>query len=135
MFQLRNLIGRINVTNPKARFDEYVVLVVLASVMTNLKMTSLCDSPTSVPCDVWLKTKEERKYISLAVVKEFVDFKFFAAKSKDLVKSHSIELLSLGLFYLNFRRPKSVYKLEVHVAYLYRYKKEELCQGSTSYDF
>ena len=87
MFQLRNLIGRINVTNPKARFDkceDFFVLVVesyvLASVMRNLKMTSLCDSPTSVPCDVWLKTKEERKSIIMDILsRNLLTSKFFAA--------------------------------------------------------
>ncbi len=108
MFQLRNLIGRMNVSKPKARFDDcedFFILVVesyvLACVMHKFEI--------GLTENVWLKNAAERKHIITnmcdTIVKEFVDFNFHLIKNhpKDMVKSHSTHLMSQGLFYLNFR--------------------------------
>lgn len=119
LYQLRNLIGRFNVTNPKSRFDEcedFLILVVeayiLACALELFQMDSVDDKPTfvGVEDDVWLKSAKVRRTIlmemSRAVVDKFVQFRFHDLPtnvSDDNVKSHSILLVSMGLFYLNFR--------------------------------
>ena len=112
-----NVIGRTNVTNPKSRFDaceDFFVLVtesyILVSAMTKFQMKSLEESPNIdiVPENVWLCSKEERKQmindLSEELVDSYVDFSFCNPNkaSNDQVKQHTIQLLSLGLFYLNF---------------------------------
>lgn len=109
LYQLRNMIGRINVTTPKSRFDEcedFFILVVeaytLVCGMELFQMTSLQDNATfpGVNDEVWLKSDDERRTMLLgmssAIVKEFVEFRFHdipaSLSGDDDVKSHSIQV-------------------------------------------
>jgi len=105
------MIRRTNVFLPKARFDEsedFFVLViecyVLVAVMRKLGMKCLQDAPSErvFPADIRKYDKVERRRLYL-----IYDFTFHGITRKtndrDLVQDHSVQLLNLGMFYLNCR--------------------------------
>lgn len=105
MYQLRNLIGRSNVTaDPVHRFNEcddffklIVTCHVLAAAMKELGMTSLDDVPTISSFEeshnLWMETSEQRKAVLQSIcegiVDNFVQFKFNNSRksSNDMVSS------------------------------------------------
>ena len=81
--------------------------------MTKLGMTSLQDTPSEdiVAAHVWTLDKEERKKIILGIsegiITSFTDLSYNGPRrvstAKDVVHEHSVQLLSMGMFYLYFR--------------------------------
>ena len=92
MYQLRNLVGRSNVsTNPVKNYnscDDFFKLIVtcyvLAAALKQLNMQSLSDIPTingvNEPQNLWMHSIEERKgvlqEICEGIVDEFASFQF-----------------------------------------------------------
>ena len=92
MYQLRNLVHRINVVKkPEKNFDacdDFFKLVTTCYILTAslqvLGMKSLTDTPSHEamphPLDVWMKTREDRKKVLTTVcesiVDQFICFKF-----------------------------------------------------------
>ena len=85
MYQLRNLIGRSNVSpKPVKAFNQcsdffklVVVCHVLAAALKHLNMVSLTDTPNLKGVqdihDLWLETAEKRKEVLRSVCGEIVD--------------------------------------------------------------
>ncbi len=92
MYQLRNLIGRSNVSaDPVHKFNEcddffhlLVTCHILAAAMKFLQMTNLdgtpCLSSVTKPEDLWMEGAGRRKAVLQSIcddiVDKFVDFKF-----------------------------------------------------------
>lgn len=100
MHQLRNLIGRTNVSkDPIHRFNEsddffklIITCYVLVAAMKHLKMEALDDIPNIAdPQSLWMRTDEERKstlnVICTDIVDQFISFEFhkFPVESDDKV--------------------------------------------------
>ena len=91
-------------------FIEVVETHILAAAMKVLGMESLNDAPSPdvVSPNVWMQPDDERekKLLEIAklIVSKYVDFTTFEEKSarKDKVLSYACDVLSLGLFYLEF---------------------------------
>lgn len=84
---------------------------ILGAAMEILGMENLEDDPSQqiLPPDVWLHDKCERRDILLSVagvvVNEYVDLSMFDYEEKlpsDRVHAYAKELLTLGLFYLEY---------------------------------
>lgn len=126
LYHLRNLINRRNVTkkcknnmNACEDFFETVVKAhVLACALNLLGMSDVGDVPTQFITseDVWMLDNMERRQIladtAMQIVEDNVDLSihFFSdgisgntAPPADSVYSYACEVLSLGLFYFEFR--------------------------------
>ena len=116
IYQLKNLLNRTNVTTvPKHNFntcDDFIKLIItcfiLAAAMKTLGMKELNDKPSSSLILERLKSADDRKVamdeICDKVVANFIctDFNKAPQTSKDQVKQYSLNLLSIGSFYLEF---------------------------------
>ncbi len=104
MYQLRNTIGRSNVsTDPIHHFNEcddfftmVVTCYVLVATMKSLNMQTLDDNPTlsdiDIPAaDLWMESAERRKEVLLSicldVVDQFASFKFNESPSSSSDKA------------------------------------------------
>ena len=114
LYQLRNRLGRTNVVRyPDKNFnacDDFFSSVITGHVLTALKQLTLEEFDTE---EMWLKTKEERKEMLLSiasqVVDKYVDFSYHgphteepSQPSSDKVNKYATQLLSLGLFYMEY---------------------------------
>ena len=109
MYQLRNLIGRSNVSpKPVKAFNQcsdffklVVVCHVLASALKHLSMASLADTPNirgvQEVRDLWLETAEKRKYYNLYVGKLWTAM--FAFSSKKCPPRPTIRSVLCNLWY------------------------------------
>lgn len=124
LYQLRNLVNRRNVVrDPKKNFNacnDFFCLVVtchvIAAGMKVLGMEMLDSSPTEeiLPHDTWMLTENQRKPVLKSichrVVKEFTNFHIplptesstTSVKYTDQLFGYAKELLSLGLFYMEY---------------------------------
>ena len=120
MYQLRNLLHRTNVVSKPAKdfnaCDDFFNLIVTSHILTAslevFHMNSLHDTPSldAVPAlqDALSQTKDCRKKILIsvckAVIDKFVSFQFHCQRSPtgDQVHAYSMQLLSVGCFYLEF---------------------------------
>jgi L1 cell adhesion molecule like protein len=123
LMQLQLLINRKNVKNePKQDFsacEDFFMLVVtshiLCAAMEHLQMNTLDDEPVcnELPEDFWLYLDHERSAIvdaiAESIITKFVDISmsFDGGKSKsvsgDHVFEYACEVVSLGLFYMNYK--------------------------------
>ena len=108
-------------------------------------MNSLQDTPSQkvVPGDIWTYGKEERRKlileISESIISSFTDFTFRGmtrtSNDHDLFQEPSIQLLSLGMFYLHYQDAIKegdvervlTYIMEEYATYLYSYREKKLC--------
>ena len=118
---MKNLLDRRNVRNdPKKDFnacEDFLITVikglVISAAMDVTSINSLDDSPPNsrVPEDAWLLPNPEREQLLSLVIDQimskFVDFSYNShdttVRNKDLVTEYAKQLLSLGLFYLEYR--------------------------------
>ena len=120
IYQLRNLVGRSNVKrDPKKDFnsceDFFFLLVkglIPSAAMEILDMTSFDDSPDEhiVPVNIWLSSKTHREHevfsVCNQIVQESVNLSFTSdtgLSKEDGVREYAVQLLSIGLFYLEYR--------------------------------
>ena len=119
LYQLRNVINRRNVTaKPKKDFnahDDFFTLIVtgyvLGAAMEILGMENLEDDPCGpiLPPEVWMHDKRDRadilKSVAGVMVNKYIDLSMFQEEEKqpiDRVQGYAKELLTLGLFYLEY---------------------------------
>jgi L1 cell adhesion molecule like protein len=120
LVQLRNSIDRRNVSasmeNDFNSCDDFFNLVVrchiIASTMEYLNMKSISDTPShpKLKEDLWVESKDTRKDILQSIVNEIVrkyvdmepSFDKHSNNEHDKVQCYASELLSSGLFYLEF---------------------------------
>ncbi len=119
MCQLRNLIDRRNVSaNSESDYnacDDFLVLVIechiIASAMEYLKMEATTSQPSHhmMTEELWMEDDVHRRDVLLSISKEivmeYVDLSTEPVKnteSIDKVQTYACELLSYGLFYLEF---------------------------------
>ena len=101
--------------DPKQDFnacEDFLITegLVISAAMKVSGMNSLGDSPDShvILEDAWLLNDTDRKTLLASltdkVISQFVDFSFNNPKSpeSDLVTEYGIQLLSIGLFYLEY---------------------------------
>ena len=95
MYQVRNLIGRSNVSkSPGKNFnasDDFIKLIITSYIVTAameyLKMDSLTDSPSEEvihsPSEIWTLPLEERKALLMKIcgdiVESFISFEYHSA--------------------------------------------------------
>ena len=126
LYHLRNLINRRNVTkkcknNMNACEDFFETVVkghVISCAMNLLGMSDVGDSPTRfiTSDEVWMLDDAERRQILMDTAMQIIDdnvdlsIQFFSdgisggtTPPTDSVYSYACEVLSLGLFYLEFR--------------------------------
>lgn len=122
LYQLRNLIGRTNVTKkPIESFDaseDFFILVIeahiVAATMKLLEMETLNDTPSKQYAPqgdfTWTQPIEERKLIleqiTTAIVSSFLSVNFnnpSAPSHSDKIYLYSSQLLTLGSVYLELR--------------------------------
>ena len=112
------MLGRCNLSKPKTNFngcEDFFWLViechVLAAAAEIFHMKSLQDKPPEeiVAEHVWLLSKESRKHIlerlCEAIISKAVSFQFNSSDKStnvDRVQQYAVELLSIGLFYMEF---------------------------------
>ena len=114
MYQIRNLIGRSNVTT-KAKHDmnacEDFLNLVLSSYVTSAAMqvlgiTDLQENPSCLPSDLWLHDKDERAKAMDKILSEIVDrfldvsYNESAASWIDCIFTYAKQLISIGSLYL-----------------------------------
>ena len=113
------MINRRNVTaKPKKDFnahDDFFTLIVtgyvLGAAMEILGMENLEDDPCgpTLPPEVWMHDKRDRadilKSVAGVMVNKYIDPSMFQEEEKqpiDRVQGYAKELLTLGLFYLEY---------------------------------
>lgn len=112
LYQLRNRLGRTNVTrDPSKNFnacDDFFSAVIAGHVLAALKEIEIDDFDSQ---SLWMKSKDERKQILLSIatkiVNKFVDFSYPAISSdsraaNDGVLNYAKQIMSLGLFYSEY---------------------------------
>lgn len=119
LYQLKNLINRTHVTKPKQDFnacDDILEIVMtarlLAAAMEIFGMENLNDVPCheSIPTETaWMENDEERKKKieekSMCIVDKYINLSFngMLSSSPDNIQNYSINLLTIGCLYLEFR--------------------------------
>ena len=104
--------------DPSKAFDEcedFLLTVIegliVAATMTLFNMSDADDTPDNMPTQSWLQTDEERAAMLSAITDEIYD-KFVkstynrregGAINKDMIVEYNRSLLSIGLFYMEFR--------------------------------
>ncbi|XP_019861291.1 PREDICTED: uncharacterized protein LOC109589693 [Amphimedon queenslandica] len=116
MYQIRNLIGRSNVTiKPKHAMnacEDFLILVlrsyITSAAMKVLEITDVNETPSCIPPDLWLQKKDVRKKemdsILTKIVHKFLDVGYneSSADSADGVFTYVKQLMSMGSLYLEF---------------------------------
>ena len=121
MYQLKNVVNRTNVKNPKTNFnacDDFFQIIVtshiLAAAMEVLGMSNLDDTPCEdvllSPDLIWMDTDEVRKGflqdITMLIAKRFIGISYntpLNASTSDGVNDYSRHLLTIGCLYAEMR--------------------------------